>query len=92
MGHPVQPGPQQRARLYVEAVIAAVAGLLGVVTLFWRDWIELTGWDPDHHDGSAEWLIVAGLLVVALTVGLVARREWHRGLARPPALSADGTA
>lgn len=55
------------------------AGALGLLTVFWRDWIEgLTGWDPDHHDGSVEWLIVAVLLTVAVVVGLIARRDWRR--------------
>jgi hypothetical protein len=54
------------------------AGLLGIVTIFWHDWIEiLTGWDPDRHSGSAEWLVVVGLLVVALGMGIVARHHWR---------------
>jgi undecaprenyl pyrophosphate phosphatase UppP len=62
----------------VETAIAAIAGLLGIVTIFWHDWIEtLTGWDPDHHSGSAEWLIVVVLLVVAAGLGLLARRHWR---------------
>jgi hypothetical protein len=52
------------------------------VTIFWHDWIEaLTGWDPDQHNGSAEWLIVAGLLVIAVAMGTVARRHWRLLLA-----------
>ena len=54
------------------------------MTIFWRDWIEaLTGWDPDQHNGSAEWLIVVCLLVVAVAVGAVARRHWRLLLADP---------
>ena len=54
-----------------------LAGALGIVTVFWHDWIEaLTGWDPDHHNGSAEWLIVAVLLAVAVAMGTVSRRHW----------------
>jgi hypothetical protein len=71
-----------RLRVGLETVIAAVAGLLGVITIFWRDWIEaLTGWDPDNHNGSFEWLIVAGLLAVAVVVGIAARRHWRLRLA-----------
>jgi hypothetical protein len=74
-----------RRRFYVETVIGGVAGVLGVLTVFWRDWIEaLTGFDPDNHDGSVEWLIVAGLLVVAVVLGALARVEWRRALAVSP--------
>jgi undecaprenyl pyrophosphate phosphatase UppP len=60
----------------VEIAVAVFAGVLGVVTAFWHDWIEaLTGWDPDHHSGSIEWLIVVALLAVAIAVGLLARRH-----------------
>ena len=66
-------------RIRVEAAMAGLAGALGIVTVFWRDWIEaLTGSDPDQRNGSAEWLIVAVLLAVALALGTVSRR--HRKL------------
>jgi hypothetical protein len=67
-----------KARIGVETAIALAAGVLGVLTIFWRDWIEaLTGWDPDHHNGSVEWLIVAALLAVSAVLGVAARRHWH---------------
>jgi hypothetical protein len=63
-----------KIRVGLETAIALLMGLLGVVTIFWHDWIEaLTGWDPDHHNGSLEWLIVAGLLVAAVAMGTAAR-------------------
>jgi H+/Cl- antiporter ClcA len=65
-------------RVRVESAVAAVAGALALLTLFWRDWIEsLTGWDPDHHNGSAEWLIVFVLLAVALAMGAASWRHWR---------------
>jgi hypothetical protein len=68
-----------KVRIRLETAIASLAGALGVLTIFWHDWIEgLTGWDPDHHNGTFEWLIVAGLLVVAAVVGIIARRDWRR--------------
>jgi undecaprenyl pyrophosphate phosphatase UppP len=68
-----------RIRIGLEIAIAALAGILGIVTIFWHDWIEaLTGWDPDHHNGSFEWLIVVILLAVAIAVGVAARRDWRR--------------
>jgi hypothetical protein len=64
-------------RVRLETAIALVAGVLGLVTIFWHHWIEaLTGWDPDHHNGSFEWVIVAALLLVAAATGLAARRHW----------------
>ena len=71
-----------KIRVGLETAIALLAGLLGVVTIFWHDWIEaLTGWDPDQHNGAAEWLIVVGLIAVAAAMGIVARRHWRLLLA-----------
>jgi len=67
-----------RIRFWLEAGLA-VGGSLAIVTLFWRDWIEaLTGFDADHHNGSLEWAIVAGLVVLSMVLALVARAEWRR--------------
>jgi hypothetical protein len=68
-----------RARLELAGAIAA--GILGIVTIFWRDWIEiLTGWDPDRHSGTVEWLIVVVLLVVSAVLGTSGRRHWRLAL------------
>ena len=68
----------KKARAGLETIVALAAGALGILTIFWHDWIEaLTGWDPDHHNGSAEWVIVAGLLAVAVVLGVLARRHWR---------------
>jgi hypothetical protein len=65
-----------RLRVNVEISLALIATALALLTMFWRDWIEgLTGWDPDHHNGGAEWLIVAGLFAAAVAAGLLARRH-----------------
>jgi hypothetical protein len=62
--------------------------VLGILTIFWHDWIEvMIGWDPDHHDGSAEWILVVGLLAVAITAGLSARRHWRLLAAGPQQIS-----
>ena len=67
-----------KVRIGLETAIASFAGALGVLTIFWHDWIEaVTGWDPDHHNGSFEWMIVAVLLIVAAVVGATARRDWR---------------
>lgn len=67
-----------RLRVGLETATALFAGTLGFLTIFWHDWIEiLTGWDPDHHNGNAEWLIVAILLAVAVILGAAAHRDWN---------------
>lgn len=68
-----------RIRFWFEAVTGALAGLLGLLTLGWRDWIEAVfGVDPDQHNGTVEWVIVAGLLVVALALGGLAAIDRRR--------------
>ncbi len=75
-----------RARFWLEAALASLWGFLAVLTIFKRDWIEaVTGFDPDHHNGSFEWAIVAGLLVLCVAVGVIARAEWRRPRAVVPA-------
>lgn len=73
-------------RFWVESSLAAATGTMFVVTLFWRDWIEAVfRVDPDHGNGSLEWVIVAVLAVVSAGLALDARLEWRRGRARPAA-------
>jgi len=75
---------RSKVRAQLETAVALLAGILGILTIFWHDWIEaLTGWDPDQHNGTAEWIVVAGLLAVSAAIGLVARRHW-RLLAEAP--------
>jgi hypothetical protein len=68
-----------RVRFWAETALASTCGFLAVLTLFWRDWVEtLAGFDPDRHNGSFEWMIVGGLLLVCVVVSAVARAEWRR--------------
>ena len=68
-----------RHRFWVETVLASVTGILCVVTPIWPDWIEaISGWDPDQHDGSVEWMIAGGLLIVTATIFAMAASEWRR--------------
>lgn len=68
-------------RFWFEALLAGVSAFLFLLTLIWRDWLERAfGFDPDNHNGSLEWLIVAALLVAAVSLGVFARSEWRRAL------------
>jgi hypothetical protein len=70
-----------RSRFWLEAGLAALTGVLTLVTLVSREWIEaLTGWDPDHHSGSLEWAIVFGLLALTVIAAATAYAEWRRAL------------
>lgn len=71
--------PNLRKRFWIEAGLASLTGFLAVLTMFWHDWIEaLTGFDPDHHSGSVEWLIVAALFLVCFGLSATAWVEWRR--------------
>ena len=66
-------------RIKIEKGAAAVIGAFAVLSIFWRDWIEgLTGWDPDHHSGSAELAIVVGLFALAAAAYGISRVEGRR--------------
>lgn len=68
-----------RVRFWIESVVAAAAGVLALVTVFWHDWIEAVfGVDPDHGNGAVEWLVVAVLAVAAMALAAGARYEWRR--------------
>jgi hypothetical protein len=68
-----------RTRFRIEAVAAALTGVLAVVTLLVPDWIEaVTGADPDHGDGTLEVFIVLALAVVSVILTLVARADHRR--------------
>ena len=69
-----------RPRFWIELGFAVSSGVLAIVTVFWRDWIEVTGWDPDRHSGAAEWAVVAVLAVISIAMALLARVEWRRPL------------
>jgi hypothetical protein len=74
------------ARFWLELVLAGTSLVLLLLTLMWRDWIELVfGADPDHGDGSLEWLIVAMAAVATVVFGVLARLEWRQLRARAAA-------
>lgn len=68
-----------RTRFWIEAGLAVVAALVLVASLISREWIEVVfGVDPDHGDGSLEWLIVGIAAVAGLVFSIIARIEWRR--------------
>jgi hypothetical protein len=65
-----------RRQFWLESALALACGALAALTLVWRGWIEaLTGLDPDHHSGSLEWIVVAGLATCSIVVGRAALNE-----------------
>ena len=68
---------------WAETGLAAISGVLALITPVFPDWIEfVSGWDPDQHDGSVEWLIIVGLFVVAVAMAAAAAIEWRRNPAK----------
>jgi hypothetical protein len=66
-------------RLRLEIGLAAVSVLLFVATVAWPEWIEMIfGVDPDHGDGSLEWLIMGVTALCAIGALLRARADWRR--------------
>jgi hypothetical protein len=64
---------------WAECILALLTLSLGILTVFWDDWIEaILGFDPDHHSGSLEKEIVAGLLIATFILQELARRGWRR--------------
>jgi hypothetical protein len=52
---------------------------MGLLTLAWKDWIEIAfRINPDHHGGLAEWAIVGISLTISVSSAALARHEWRR--------------
>lgn len=68
-----------RKRFYTEAALAVATFVLTVVTLINQEWIEAVfGVDPDHGNGSLEWIMVGILAVATVVFGLLALSERRR--------------
>jgi hypothetical protein len=74
---------QLRRRFWAEVGMGAISAFLLVLTLGWRNWIELVfRLDPDQNSGSLEWLVViSAAAFTAIFVG-AARREWRTSASR----------
>jgi tetrahydromethanopterin S-methyltransferase subunit E len=71
-----------RRRFWLETVVSIITGILFVITLILKDWIEVVfRVDPDNNNGTLEWLIVGALLVVTITLFILASYEWRRARA-----------
>jgi hypothetical protein len=65
--------------MWIQAGLAAATGILTVVTIVSREWIEFVfGVDPDHGSGAMEWAVVAILAVATIGFTLAARAQWRR--------------
>jgi hypothetical protein len=72
---------QLRRRFWAEMAMALASGSLLILTLAWKDWIEIVfRVDPDHRSGALEWLIVVVALAATATFTALARYEWRRRL------------
>lgn len=68
-----------RRRFWLETGLAIVTGILFVITLVQRDWIEVVfGVDPDSRSGALEWLMVGVLLVATIALFALANYEWRK--------------
>lgn len=72
------------ARVWLDLALAATTGALALLTVLWSEWIELVlRVDPDHGDGTVEWLVVALLAVASLASTHRARVGWRRAATGP---------
>jgi hypothetical protein len=70
---------QPRQRFWTEVALGIVSVGLLVVTLVWKDWLEIVfKIDPDAGSGALEWLIVGLSFALAVTFFALAQREWRR--------------
>jgi hypothetical protein len=55
--------------LCAEVTSGGIAGFLYIATPFCPDWVEVaSGWDPDQHKGSVDWIVAIALLVGTLAL------------------------
>ena len=70
---------QLRPWFWIEALLALANAILLVMTVLWKDWIEIVfDVDPDAGSGAVEWAIVAVTLILTIIFLALARSEWRR--------------
>ena len=68
-----------RPTFWILSGLAAITGIMAIITPFAPDWIEVVlGWDPDQHGGSVERLIVIGFCRLTAVLFILAALEWQR--------------
>jgi hypothetical protein len=73
---------QVRQRFWIELTLAAASAALLVVTLIWKDWIEIVfRIDPDAGSGAVEMAFVVATVCLTLAFSVLARGEWQRAAA-----------
>ena len=70
---------QLRPLFWIEALLALGNAALLVMTVVWKDWIEIVfNVDPDAGSGAVEWGFVAVTLLLTIAFLTLARSEWRR--------------
>jgi len=88
-GRPSSIGRRLSGRFWVEAGLGLANTVFALLTLAWRDWVEIVfKVDPDHHSGSLEWIIVAVAVAVTVITFAAARIEWRKAATASGAASA----
>ena len=68
-----------RPRFWVETAMSSASFVFAMLTLLWKDWIELIfRVDPDNHSGSIEMTIVLVAIAITVATAILARVEWRR--------------
>ncbi len=68
-----------RPRFWIETVMSMGSFVFALLTLLWKDWIELVfRVDPDAHSGSLEMTIVLVAIAITIATAVLARVEWRR--------------
>ena len=71
--------PHLRPLFWIEALLALGNAALVIMTLVWKDWIEIVfKVDPDAGSGAVEWTVVAVTLLLTVLFLALARGEWRR--------------
>jgi hypothetical protein len=74
---------QLRPLFWIEALLALGNAILLVMTLVWKDWIEIVfRVDPDAGSGVVEWAILGVTLLLSVVFLALARAEWRRSSAQ----------
>lgn len=71
-----------RTMLRIQTGIAAVAAVLGLLTMIVPEWIEvITGLEPDGGSGELEFVTAGPFLLIAAVSGIAALRTRRRSAA-----------